>query len=388
MANDGLTTGALFLGGGVAGYALGRAVLARWLDGKRAPTARSSTPTAPSLPASAPVPSPTSPTTAPTAPTSAPTSASPSTPAAPAQAHTSPVPTRPSGRPSEPASPLIDPYTGPVTSPSQVEARPTPTATTPSAHASDGPVTSPSQVEAPPGPSAPSVSDVGPVTSPSQVEAPATRPASTPEGDPAFDHRPSRRFDRIFEMYRGSIPIEFLRALATRESGLNPDEAKGPAWGLMQIVEVVRKDYNERHGTTYTRRDLLDPAVNVAMACWLLRFIIAQYAKHHGDVANLRADWDNPHFARLLVYGWNAGFSSSGGVIRVVRYLKARGHTDITIDLVHKHARAAGASRHLSNPKKVAWCKSVVRLYERERAAAPPMRSSAHFPRRRFHVER
>jgi soluble lytic murein transglycosylase-like protein len=340
MANDGLTTGALFLGGGVAGYALGRAVFARWLDTKRAPTATSSAPTEPAAP------------TTPAAPV----------PSVPAQARTSPTPTRPTERPSEPASRLIDPYAAPATSPSHAEVPP-----------------------------ATSVPD-GPVTSPSQVEAASDRPASAPEKDPEFDHRPSRRFDRIFDMYRGEIPVEFLRALARRESGLNPEESKGPAWGLMQIVEVVRRDYNRAHKTTYTRHDLLDPTVNVAMACWLLQFIIAQYAKHHGDVANLRADWDNPHFARLLVYGWNAGFSSSGGVIRVVRYLKARGHTDITIDLVHKHARAAGASRHLSNPKKVAWCKSVVRLYEQERAAArvttPPMRASAHFPTRRLHVER
>jgi hypothetical protein len=57
----------------------------------------------------------------------------------------------------------------------------------------------------------------------------------------------------------------------------------------------------------------------------------------------------------------------------VVRYLEARGTTDITIDLVHQYARAAGASRHLSRADKVAWSKSVVALYQRElRASARP----------------
>jgi hypothetical protein len=51
--------------------------------------------------------------------------------------------------------------------------------------------------------------DVGPVTSPDQVEAPAV------VGLP-------RHFDPIFERHRGSIPIEFFRALAMRESGMNP----------------------------------------------------------------------------------------------------------------------------------------------------------------------
>jgi len=47
------------------------------------------------------------------------------------------------------------------------------------------------------------------------------------------------------------------------ESNLNPRSNEGPAWGLLQVIEVVRTDYNERHGTSYRRADLLDPVVNV-----------------------------------------------------------------------------------------------------------------------------
>ncbi len=308
-----LTTGAMLLGSGVAGYAIGRFVIERWMAGKAAPAA------APPVRSPAPVSSPPAPTTRP-----------------PTQARPSPTPARPR-KPVPAREP--EPDVGPVTSPDQLEA------------------------------TAPSSGDAGPVTSPGQVVA--TAPAADRDDDiGAASRRPSRRFDRIFDMYRDSIPIEFLRALAKRESNLNPEESKGPAWGLMQIVEVVRKDYNQAHGTRYTRRDLLDPAINVAIACWLLRFIIAQYANHQDGVPNLRADWSNPRFAELVVYGWNAGFSASGGVLKVVRYLKERGVTDITIDVVFKHAREAGAVRHVSNATKLRWCKSVVRLYEQELAAA------------------
>jgi hypothetical protein len=231
-------------------------------------------------------------------------------------------------------------------------------------------VTSPDQVDQPPAPI--DVPVDAPVTSPSQVD----QPAST-----ARDELPSHRFDPVFEQYRGGIPIAYLRALSQRESGMNPDDAKGPAWGLMQIVEVVRKDYNRVHGTHYARKDLLDPRVNVAMCCWVLQTIIGLFSRYHPDVPNLVADWDNPRFVELLTFSWNAGFSAKGGVIRVVGYLKSRGVTDVTIDLVHQYAHAAGAVRHLSNPKKVAWCKSVARLYERERAARNSLR-------RRSHVER
>lgn len=178
-----------------------------------------------------------------------------------------------------------------------------------------------------------------------------------------------RQFDEIFDAYRGEIPLEYMRALATKESGMRPDMHSGPAWGLMQIVEVVRRDYNRAHQTSYTRADLLEPSVNVAMAAWLLRAIIASYAHRHPDVPNLQADWENLRFVELLTFGWNAGWSEGGGVGRVARHLEARGEFDITIDLVHENAQAAGASRHLSRPEKVRWCKSVARLYERERRA-------------------
>jgi soluble lytic murein transglycosylase-like protein len=179
-----------------------------------------------------------------------------------------------------------------------------------------------------------------------------------------------RRFDRVFDRYRGSIPIEYLRALVARESSFNHLALTGSAIGLMQIVPVVRDDYNKRHGTPYQPEHLYDPSINVAIGCELLRIIIASYRKNHPRIPNLQANWDNPRFAELLVFGWNAGYSEAGGVGRVARYLERLGMVDVTIDVVHEHARAAGASKHLANPAKVRWCKSVVALYLRERATS------------------
>ena len=192
--------------------------------------------------------------------------------------------------------------------------------------------------------------------------------ASTPTGQPpAKDSRSiSRRFDPIFERHRGSIPLAYLRALAWRESAMNAKEASGPAWGLMQVVEAVRLDYNRANRTSYTRVDLLDPEINVAIATSLLRRIIASYGKNHPLVPNLQEDWSNRPFVELLTFGWNAGYSEAGGVGRVARHLEARGITDITIDLVRECAAAAGASKHLSRSDKVAWCKGVASLYRRE----------------------
>ena len=179
-----------------------------------------------------------------------------------------------------------------------------------------------------------------------------------------------RTFDSIFATYGQGIPIPYLRALALRESNMNPRASSGPAWGLLQVIEVVRDDHNKRTGSRYSRQDLLDPAINVTIAASALVTIMRSYAKHHPRIANLQVNWNNPRFIELLTFGWNAGWSERGGVGRVASYLEQRGVLDQTIDVVHQASRAAGASPHLANAAKVAWCKSVAAQYFRELAAA------------------
>jgi len=203
--------------------------------------------------------------------------------------------------------------------------------------------------------------------------AEATPPPHLPRPPEPRPARPAesgvpRTFDRIFAEYGHGLPLAYLRALAKRESDMNPNETEDPAWGLLQVIEVVRTDYNKRHGTSHTRRELLDPATNVTIATDLIRRVIDSYRRNHPNIPNLQEDWDNPRFVELLTLGWNAGYSERGGVGRVARYVEARGVTNLTIDTIHQNARAAGASRHLSNSNKVRWSKSVAALYLRERA--------------------
>lgn len=325
MANDNnqdaLTTGALFFGGGVAGW-----LVARWLDSKGTRAA-----------------------TKPLAPPSA-TASLPSLPSAPAPAAPAPTTTpRPPQRPTQ--------ASGTVTLPSQV---------------GSGPIISPSQADSDPITS-PSQIGSGPIISPSQVEGPPSgaRPID-PYPDPSTGPSTglSRRFDPVFDRYRGAIPIEYLRALAERESGTNPKARSHAARGLMQITPVVLKDYNTRHGTDYQPDHLFEPAINVALGCELLRLIIASYRRNHPRIRNLQVDWSNPRFIELLTFGWNAGFSEVSGIGRVARYLEQRGITDITVDLVHRTAPAAGASKYLADATRLRWCKSVAALYARELASA------------------
>ncbi len=200
-----------------------------------------------------------------------------------------------------------------------------------------------------------------------------TKPANgLPATRPSFADPPRiapRTFDQVFAAYGHGIPVPYLRALALRESNLNPRLASGPAWGLLQVIEVVRQDYNQRTGATFTRKDLLDPAVNVTIAASALATIVESYARNHPRIVNLQANWNNPRFVELLTFGWNAGWSERGGVGRVAHYLEARGTLDQTIDAIYFASQAAGASAHLANPLKVAWSKSVAAQYGRELAS-------------------
>lgn len=208
-----------------------------------------------------------------------------------------------------------------------------------------------------------------PAVAPVEVERrPANGGGSSSQASAPRPRLAPRVFDEVFARYGQGLPVAYLRALALHESDMTPRLSSGPAWGLLQVIEVVRQDFNQRAGTNYSRQDLLDPAVNVTIAASTLAQIVKSYATNHAHIPNLQADWRNPQFVALLTFGWNAGYSERGGVGRVATYLEQRGVSEVTIDGVFAAAQKAGASRHLSNAAKLAWSKQVTRQYFAELA--------------------
>ncbi len=193
---------------------------------------------------------------------------------------------------------------------------------------------------------------------------------------------PSRKYDDVFAEFGHELPVAYLRALGQRESGMRPQLRTGSAVGILQVTPVVLRDFNRRENQRYTERDLLDPVYNVTIAASALRTIIDSYARNHAETPNMREDWTNLEFVGLLTLGWNAGWSETAGVGRVVTFLnQMKVYETVTIDSVSKIAKQAEATHHLSDVKKVAWCKSVVKLYaserDRDEAEAPPVSSPA-----------
>jgi hypothetical protein len=73
--------------------------------------------------------------------------------------------------------------------------------------------------------------------------APAPRNASYAVRVPRLERAP-RTYDDVFARRGRGLPVPYLRALALHESDMRARLADGPAWGLLQVIEVVREDHN------------------------------------------------------------------------------------------------------------------------------------------------
>jgi hypothetical protein len=198
-------------------------------------------------------------------------------------------------------------------------------------------------------------------------------------------------FDPIFRRHAGRIPIAFLRALTSKESGFQAHFAmpggSGAARGLLQVVGCVRADYNRRYKTDVTADELFDPDTNVAIATAVIRQIVAAYARHPSK--NLHEDWSNPEFVRLVLAGWNSGFSEGAGVGHVASYLERHG-IPVTLDNVFDHAADAGATAQLQRLAD-RCCRALLRRAPRFELGATSsedpcrchLRASSHRSRRR-----
>ena len=197
---------------------------------------------------------------------------------------------------------------------------------------------------------------------------PGAAPASAPmSAAPASSSSMSREFDPIFGAFsfgRG-LPVAYLRALAWSESRLKP-EIEG---GLFQIIGGTRDDFAKAHKLDASTLDLRNPMTNTAIAAHVLATIKTSLAKNHPRQIHAIADWTNPRFVELLTHAYNAGWSESRGVGRVLSYLDERGQFNATIDDIAKHARAAGAVAWLyAYPQRQRYARAVAERFAAERA--------------------
>jgi soluble lytic murein transglycosylase-like protein len=178
-------------------------------------------------------------------------------------------------------------------------------------------------------------------------------------------------WDPLIEKYAGRVPVAFIRALIHGESGGNSqlENPASHAAGLLQITEIVRRDWNDAHPDAPVGRDqLFDPEINVRLGAALLNRIVQVYARHR----TLQPDWGARRYTELVALGWNAGYSDHGGVGLAVSHLEAAGAqpADVTVDSVARVAAGLPeASRFVSRPDRIAYARAVADLYLGSRKA-------------------
>lgn len=190
--------------------------------------------------------------------------------------------------------------------------------------------------------------------------------------------------DDVLRSHAKRIPFEMLKALAYSESRLNPryelekeidvdtrryaSGKKDTYWGLFQVgLGNVLADYNKRHRTDIKPVELFDPDTNTRLAVDTLERIVRAYEETYvlEGINNLHTDWGSAEFVRLVVAGWNSGYSRAGGVQRVAKWLAAR-KIKVTHDNVFAYAKRAGGTKFLDvgqYKKKRDWQRKVVKRY-------------------------
>jgi soluble lytic murein transglycosylase-like protein len=178
-------------------------------------------------------------------------------------------------------------------------------------------------------------------------------------------------WDPLIEKYAGRVPVAFIRALIHGESGGNSqlENPASHAAGLLQITEIVRRDWNEAHpDAPVGQEQLFDPEINVRLGAALLNRIVQVYGRH----STLKPDWASRRYAELVALGWNAGYSDHGGVGLAVAQLEAAGAepADVTVDSVARVAAGLPqASRFVSRADRIAYARAVADLYLGSRKA-------------------
>ncbi len=178
-------------------------------------------------------------------------------------------------------------------------------------------------------------------------------------------------WDPIIEEHAGAVPLTFIRALMHGESRGDPqiENSESKAAGLLQITEVVRRDWNAAHPSApVAHADLFKPEINLRLGSALLNRIVATYGRH----PTLQPDWTSRRFAELVALGWNAGYSDKAGVGYVVGRLEAAGAKpeDVTADAVARVAPSMPkATRYLAEPGRLTFAKAVADVHLGSRRA-------------------
>jgi hypothetical protein len=174
---------------------------------------------------------------------------------------------------------------------------------------------------------------------------------------------PPRTYDTTFDMYRGDIPLEYLRALAIVSGGgdFKPNQSANDTVGMFAISTSVLDGYNQQFGTSYRASDLADIQVNTKVAVWMINNVTKYYSLHYPR--SLGQNWRNSDYVAIVTLGFKLGYSENGGIGDAIKVIDSQYPDKMNVDTIAQVAQAKGLASYLYAPSWIQWAKSVTNLY-------------------------
>lgn len=167
------------------------------------------------------------------------------------------------------------------------------------------------------------------------------------------------KFDNVFNKFRGSIPLDYLKAHAYSVSKMNPKKSGGNSAGLFMISKGALRVFNNKFNKNYKAEELSNPALNTQIATWILHKIISYYDKRY---PSLKQNWNNASYVALVAHGYNTGYSEPNGIGAAVKKIESAGGK-VTLTNVARVSKVIGLGPAKYNSRTIKLAKNITNLF-------------------------
>ena len=189
----------------------------------------------------------------------------------------------------------------------------------------------------------------------------------------------SNKYDNIFEKFRGTIPLSYLRALAFSQSNLNAAKSFKGAAGLFMISDAALRAYDKKYPIAATNQsierkssDLADPILNTRIAVWILGNIIKYFSTHYPKT--MSENWNDPTYAAVVTLAFNVGYTEPQGIGAAIKALESK-PDKFSMESLVQVAKEIKLDASKYSDKMVSYAKTVANLYVADLGGKAPVKA-------------
>jgi hypothetical protein len=200
----------------------------------------------------------------------------------------------------------------------------------------------------------------------------AKKKADAKEAYAPLPQKQTPSFDALFEKYRDDVPASFLKALASKASGLNPNK------NLFGVSAAALEAFNSKMKESHNPNELTDPALNTRVAVYIIKNVVDYFAANYPD--KLMRQWANPEYVALVTHAYNVGYKDSGLGKPMASIYKSN-PDKLNLDNIAAVAKQSGIKNESTYaPKFLTFAKEVAKLSTANQALSPSSPDSLTVP--------